>query len=69
MDYIGKGEILTNMDVNKFVHNIWEKKSVRWKKNQINLVQMEHLEDFFFQLMKHGTNTLHFLFVQCSLVK
>ena len=25
MDYLGKGEILTNRDVNKFVHNILEK--------------------------------------------
>ena len=40
MDYIGKGEMLINSDVNQFVH-------------------MEHFWDLSFQLMKHGTNTLH----------
>ena len=32
-----------------FVHKIWEKL----------LVRMEHFWDLLFQLMKHGTNTLH----------
>ncbi len=25
MDYLGKGEVLTNTDLDRFVNNIWEK--------------------------------------------
>ena len=25
MDYLGKGELLTNTDLDRFVNNIWEK--------------------------------------------
>ena len=51
MDYLGKGEMLTNRDVNKFVPKIWEK---------------EHSLNLLFQLMKHETNTLHvYIFVLC----
>ena len=53
MDYLGKGEILTNRDVNKF------------EINQL-FVRMEHFWDLLFQLMKHGINTLHVGFIFCS---
>ena len=49
----GKGEKLTNKDANTFVHTILEKSFVR----------MEHSWDLLFQLMKHGTNTLHVAFI------
>jgi hypothetical protein len=49
MDYLGKWEMLTNRDVNKFVHNIWEKKAF--------------CAYGTFQLMKHGTITLHVEFI------
>jgi uncharacterized protein YjfI (DUF2170 family) len=53
MDYLGKREMLTNRDVNKFVHNM---------RNKL-LVHMEHFGDLLFQPMKHGTNTLHVAFI------
>ncbi len=27
MDYLGKGEVLTNTDLDRFVNNIWEKQA------------------------------------------
>ena len=54
MDYLGKGQILTNRDVNKFVHNIFEKNV---------FCSMENFWDLLFQFMKHGTNTLHAAFI------
>jgi hypothetical protein len=32
MDYLGNGEMLTNRDGNKFVHNIWEKNVFEYEK-------------------------------------
>ena len=55
MDYLGKGEMLTNRDVNKFVHQVLREISF--------FVHMEHYSDLSFQLMKHGTNTLHVAFI------
>ena len=53
MDYLGKGEVLTNRDVNKFVHL-----------REISFfVYMEHSWDLLFQLMKHETKTLHVAFI------
>ena len=49
MDYLGKGEMLNNRDINKFVHNILEKYHF--------LCIMEHFWDLLFQLMKNATNT------------
>ena len=60
MDYLGKGEMLTNRDENTFVHNVLEKK---------HFVSIEHFWDLVFQHMKHGTKTLFFafyIFDQCS---
>ncbi len=28
MDYLGKGEVLSNTDLGRFVNNIWKKKAV-----------------------------------------
>jgi hypothetical protein len=44
MGYLGKGEMLTNMDVNKFVNNTFERNKL--------FVLMEHFWDLLFQLMK-----------------
>ena len=54
MDYLGKGEMLTNRDVNKFVQ-----KNVR---NKL-FVHMEMFGDLLIQLMKHGTNTLYVVLI------
>ena len=50
MDYLGKGEMLTNMGVNQFVHT--------FERNKL-FVHVENFWDLLFQLMKHGTDTLH----------
>ena len=50
MDYLGKGKMLTNRDVNTFLRNKL-------------FVHMEHFWDISFQLMKHLTNTLHVAFL------
>ena len=50
MDCIGKLEILTNSTVNKF------------ERNKL-FVHMDNFWDVLFQLMKHGTNTLHVGFI------
>jgi hypothetical protein len=53
MEYLGKGEMLTNRDVNNIV---------------TIFVCMEHFWDLLFQLMKHGINTLQYIvifLVQC----
>ena len=52
MDYLGKGEMLTNRDVNNFVHKIWEK-YVFW-------VYGTFLGSF---ILAHETNTLHVAFI------
>ena len=54
MDYLGKGEMLSNRDVNKFVPRILEKYPFLcvWKISGV----------FLFQRMKHGANTLHIAF-------
>jgi hypothetical protein len=49
MGYLGKGEMLTDRDANKFVHKL--------------LGRMQHFWDLLLQLMKHGTNTLHVVFI------
>jgi hypothetical protein len=51
MDYLGKGEMLTKRDVNKFC-----------ERNKL-FACMEHFCDLLLQLMKHGTNTLHVVFI------
>ena len=47
MDYLDKGEMVTNRDVNKCMH-IWEK---------YTFVRMEHFCNLLFRLIKHWTNT------------
>ena len=48
---LGKGELLTNRDLNKFVRNKLS-------------VYMEHFWDLLFQLIKqHGTNTIYVAFI------
>ena len=50
MDSLGKGEMVTNRDVNTFVCNMF-------------FMRMEHFWDLLFQLLNHGSNTLHFAFL------
>ena len=60
MDYLDKGEMLTNRDVNTFVHNLIE---IRF------LCIWNIFSDILFQLSKHGTNTQRVAFdilVQCK---
>jgi hypothetical protein len=54
MDYLGKGEMLANRDVIKFLHNIVQKYA---------FVHLEHFWDLLRNLMKHGTNILHVAFI------
>jgi hypothetical protein len=49
MDYLGKGEMLTNRDGNTFVFT--------FERNKL-FVSMEHFWDLLFQLMKHGPNSM-----------
>ena len=57
MDYLGKVEMLTNRDVNKFVHKVCAKLAGNFR-------------DILFQLMKHGANTLqHFIFLLSIFLK
>ena len=54
MDYLDKSEMLTNKDVNRF------------ERNKL-FVPKEHFWYLLFQLMKHGTYTLHVVFyIFCS---
>ena len=53
MDYLGKGEMLTNRDVNTFVPKIGE----------IRLLRLCNISGILFQMMKHGINTLHVAFL------
>ncbi len=46
MDYLGKGEVLTNTDLDRFVNNIWERKRP--------FVYTEKVLDLWVQLMKNG---------------
>ncbi len=61
MDYLGKGEVLTNTDLNKFVKKIWEKYTY--------CVRRKSLRFFYFNSWKMGARTkvLHLYFVQCTL--
>ena len=59
MDYIGKGEMLMNRDVNKYIKN---------ERNKV-FVHMEHFWDLSFQFMEHGTNTLHVVLIILFCVK
>ena len=54
MDYLDKGEMLTNRDVKQIC-----------AQNERNMlfVCMEDVWDLLFQLMKHATNTLHVAFI------
>ncbi len=45
MDYLGKGEVLTNTDLDRFVNNIWENRP---------FVYIEKVLDLWVQLMKNG---------------
>ena len=49
MDYLVKGEMLKNRDVNNERNTLF--------------VRMETVWDLLFQLMEHGTNTLHVEFI------
>ena len=51
MDYIGKGEMIR--DVNR---------DVTFLRNKL-FVSIEHFWDLLFQLIKRGTNTLHGAFI------
>jgi hypothetical protein len=54
MDYLGKGEMLTNRDCKQiYTQNLRE----------IRFVHMEPLRDILFQQMKHGNNALHVVFM------
>ena len=55
IDYLGKGEMLTKRDVNKFVHKIWEKKV---------FVRMEILVSFISDNEKWNQHMMHLYF--CS---
>ncbi len=48
MDYLGKGEVLTNTDLDRFVNNIWEKYAFYVHKKVL---------DLWVQLMKNGAKT------------
>ncbi len=56
MDYFGKGEVLTNIDLTKFVNKIWEKYTYCSKK----------VLDFLFQLVKNGSENKSVEFIFCS---
>ena len=53
MDYLFKGEMLTNRDILY---------SIEYERNML-FVHMKHFWDLLFQVMKHGTNTLHVEFI------
>ena len=53
MDYLGKGEMLINRDVNK---------CTTFERDKL-FVGLNIFGDLLFQLMKHGTNTLHVAFI------
>ncbi len=46
MDYLGKGEVLNNTDLDRFVNNIFERNRP--------FVYMEKVLDLWVQLMKNG---------------
>ena len=52
MEFLGKGEMFTKRVVNKFVH-----------KYETLFVCIVQFRDLSFQLMKHGTKTLHVAFI------
>ncbi len=57
MDYLGKGGVLTNTDLDRFVNNIWEK-----------FLYIEKVLDLWVQLMKNGGQKQKcciYNFVQC----
>ncbi len=54
MDYLGKGEVLTNTDLDRFVNNIWEKKA---------FVYIEKVLDLWVQLMKNGGKNKSVVFI------
>ena len=54
MDYLGKGEMLTNKGVKTMC--------AKFEINKL-FVHMENFWDLLFKLMKHGTNTLHVAFI------
>ncbi len=57
MDYLGKGEMLTNTDLDSFVNNIWGNRP---------FVYIEKVLDLWVQLMKNGTKTKVLHLYVCS---
>ena len=48
MDYLGKGEVLTNTDLDRFVNNIWEKQAFCVHKKVLDLwVQLMKKKNVF----------------------
>ncbi len=45
MDYLGKGEVLTNTDLDRFVNNIWDKYAFSVHRTSL---------DLWVHLMKNG---------------
>ncbi len=56
MDYLGKGEVLTNTDLDRFVNNIWEKYAFCVHRKVLNL---------WVQLMNIKNKSDAFIIVQC----
>ncbi len=62
MDYLGKGEVHTNTDLNTFVNKIWEKYTY--------CVHRKSLRFFYFNWKwERKQNCCVYAFVQCSLLK
>ncbi len=53
MHYLGKGEVLTNTDLDRFVNNIWERP----------FVYIEKVLDLWVQLMKNGGKNKSVVFI------
>ncbi len=73
MDYLGKGEVLTNTDLDRFVNNIWEKEAFRvgyiekvssWKSSAHEKVQL--MKKFSSWKMGGKQKCYVYNFVQCS---
>ncbi len=44
MDYLGKGEVLTNTDLGRFVNNIWKKKAFCEHRKRLRSLSSAHEE-------------------------
>ncbi len=42
MDYLGKGEVLTNTDLDRFVNNIWEKQAFCLHRKSLRSLSSAH---------------------------